>query len=91
MAEDDGVLARDAHLEGGLGVAVAHAAGLSEDGGDVELVGLLHHVFHNLLGTGGDTASGHSNLDLDKRLGILRFLANVEIVLELLAHGLQVS
>ena len=91
VAEDDGVLAGDAHLEGGLGVAVAHATRLGEDGGDAQLVGLLHHVFHYLLGAGGDAAGGHSYLDLHQGLGVLRFLADVEVRLELLAHGFQVS
>ena len=91
MAEDDGVFAGDAHLEGGLGVAVAHAAGLGEDGGDAEFVGFLHHVFHNLLGAGGDAAGGHSDLDLHQGLGVLGFLADVEVGLELFAHGFEVS
>ena len=63
-AEDDRVAAGALHLDGRFGVAVAHATGLGEDDTELQLIGLLHHVFHHLLGASGDTAGSHSNLNL---------------------------
>ncbi len=91
MSENDRILARYAYFQRRLGMAIAHAAGLCENGRNLELFSLGHHVFHNLLGSGSDTAGSHSHFNLHKRLGILCFLADIQTRLKLFSHCFEVS